>query len=130
MLQVKGLTPEGFALNHPTGNLGRRLTLRVGDLMHSGEQVPTVGLTAPWLDVVGAISQGGLGAVAVVGEGGELAGVVQAFFPGEEGGGAIAGVLSGRLVPSGRLPVEMPASPGGQPSSYLRPRLAAQHPGS
>jgi hypothetical protein len=60
----------------------------------------------------------------------DLAGVVQAFFPGEEGGGAIAGVLSGRLVPSGRLPVEMPASPGGQPSSYLRPRLAAQHPGS
>lgn len=61
---------------------------------------------------------------------GELAGVVQAFFPGEEGGGAIAGVLSGRLVPSGRLPVEMPASPGAQPSSYLRPRLAARHPGS
>jgi beta-xylosidase len=61
---------------------------------------------------------------------GQLAGVMQAFFPGEEGGGAIAGVLSGRLVPSGRLPVEMPASPGGQPSSYLRPRLAARHPGS
>jgi hypothetical protein len=61
---------------------------------------------------------------------GELAGIVQAYFPGEEGGGAIAGVLSGRLVPSGRLPVEMPASPGGQPSSYLRPRLAARHPGS
>ena len=61
---------------------------------------------------------------------GELAGMVQAFVPGEEGGGAIAGVLSGRLVPSGRLPVEMPASPGAQPSSYLRPRLAARHPGS
>jgi beta-xylosidase len=61
---------------------------------------------------------------------GQLAGVMQAFFPGEEGGAAIAGVLSGRLVPSGRLPVEMPASPGGQPSSYLRPRLAARHPGS
>jgi beta-xylosidase len=61
---------------------------------------------------------------------GELAAVVQAFFPGEEGGGAIAGVLSGRLVPSGRLPVEMPASAGAQPSSYLRPRLAGRHPGS
>jgi beta-xylosidase len=61
---------------------------------------------------------------------GQLAGMVQTYFPGEEGGGAIAGVLSGRLVPSGRLPVEMPASPGGQPSSYLRPRLAARHPGS
>jgi beta-xylosidase len=59
-----------------------------------------------------------------------LAAVVQAFFPGEEGGGAIAGVLSGRVVPSGRLPTEMPRSPGGQPSSYLRPRLAGRHPGS
>ncbi len=59
-----------------------------------------------------------------------LAAVVQTFFPGEEGGGAIAGVLSGRVVPSGRLPAEMPASPGGQPSTYLRPRLAGRHPGS
>jgi len=59
-----------------------------------------------------------------------LAASVQAFFPGEEGGGAIAGVLSGRVVPSGRLPVEMPGSPGAQPSSYLRSRLAGKHPGS
>jgi hypothetical protein len=61
---------------------------------------------------------------------GRLAAVVQAFFPGEEGGGAIAGVLSGRVVPSGRLPAELPASAGAQPSSYLRSRLAGQHPGS
>ena len=61
---------------------------------------------------------------------GELAAIVQAFFPGEEGGGAIAGVLSGRLVPSGRLPVEIPHSAGAQPSWYLRPRLAGGHPGS
>jgi beta-xylosidase len=59
-----------------------------------------------------------------------LAAAVQAFFPGEEGGGAIAGVLSGRVTPSGRLPLEMPRSPGGQPSSYLRSRLAGPHPGS
>jgi beta-xylosidase len=61
---------------------------------------------------------------------GQLAAALQAFFPGEEGGGAIAGVLSGRVVPSGRLPVEMPGSAGAQPSSYLRPRLAGRHPGS
>jgi beta-xylosidase len=61
---------------------------------------------------------------------GQLAGAVQAFFPGEEGGRAIAGVLSGRVVPSGRLPVELPRLSGGQPSSYLRPRLAGRHPGS
>jgi beta-xylosidase len=61
---------------------------------------------------------------------GRLAAAVQSFLPGEEGGSAIAGVLSGRVVPCGRLPVEMPRSPGGQPSTYLRSRLAGPHSGS
>lgn len=51
------------------------------------------------------------------------AAVVQAFFPGEEGAGAIAGVLSGRVNPSGRLPVSLPGSSGAQPYSYLHPAL-------
>lgn len=51
------------------------------------------------------------------------AAVVQAYFPGEEGGSAIAGVLSGRVNPSGRLPVSMPRSAGRQPYSYLHPAL-------
>ncbi|MBD8058403.1 glycoside hydrolase family 3 C-terminal domain-containing protein [Cellulomonas sp. JH27-2] len=53
------------------------------------------------------------------------AAVVQAFFPGEEGAGAVAGVLSGRINPSGRLPVSMPRSAGAQPYSYLHPALGA-----
>jgi beta-xylosidase len=53
----------------------------------------------------------------------EAAGIVQTFFPGEEGTGAIAGVLSGRVNPSGRLPVSVPAHPGAQPSTYLAARL-------
>ena len=61
---------------------------------------------------------------------GRLAAVVQTFFPGEEGGRAIAGVLTGRVTPSGKLPVEIPALPGGQPSTYLRSANAAQHAGS
>lgn len=52
-----------------------------------------------------------------------LAAVVQAFFPGEEGGPALAGVLSGRVNPSGRLPVGVPYGPGGQPWTYLQPPL-------
>ncbi|WP_173921491.1 glycoside hydrolase family 3 N-terminal domain-containing protein [Agromyces sp. Marseille-P2726] len=49
----------------------------------------------------------------------EAAGIVQAFFAGEEGAPAIAGVLSGRVNPSGRLPVSIPATPGTQPTTYL-----------
>ncbi|MEY9835058.1 glycoside hydrolase family 3 N-terminal domain-containing protein [Streptacidiphilus sp. EB103A] len=52
-----------------------------------------------------------------------LGAVVQAFFPGEEGGPAVAGVLSGRVNPSGRLPVGIPVGPGGQPWTYLQPPL-------
>jgi beta-xylosidase len=54
----------------------------------------------------------------------ESAAIVQTFFPGEEGGPAIAGVLSGRVSPSGRLPVSVPARPGAQPSTYLAAPLA------
>ncbi|MDT0443933.1 beta-xylosidase/alpha-l-arabinosidase [Streptomyces johnsoniae] len=52
-----------------------------------------------------------------------LAACVQTFFPGEEGGGALAGVLSGRINPSGRLPVGVPSGPGAQPAPYLAPPL-------
>ncbi|MCD0447336.1 glycoside hydrolase family 3 C-terminal domain-containing protein [Glycomyces sp. A-F 0318] len=51
------------------------------------------------------------------------AAVVQAFLPGEEGGAAIAGVLSGRINPGGHLPVGIPRDPGGQPGTYLAPPL-------
>lgn len=54
----------------------------------------------------------------------ESAAIVQAFFAGEEGAPAIAGVLSGRVNPSGRLPVSVPSSPGTQPTTYLAPPLA------
>ncbi|UXW87697.1 glycoside hydrolase family 3 C-terminal domain-containing protein [Microbacterium azadirachtae] len=49
--------------------------------------------------------------------------VLQAFFPGEEGGTAIADVLTGAVSPSGRLPVSLPRSAGAQPYSYLHPIL-------
>jgi beta-xylosidase len=47
------------------------------------------------------------------------AGILEAFFAGEEGTRALAGVLSGRVEPSGRLPVSVPASAGVHPSTYL-----------
>ncbi|MEU8301756.1 glycoside hydrolase family 3 N-terminal domain-containing protein [Micromonospora sp. NPDC048909] len=53
----------------------------------------------------------------------EAAAIVQSFFPGEEGLPAIAGLLSGRVEPQGRLPVSVPRSTGGQPTTYLAARL-------
>ena len=76
LMQLKGLTPDDFAFNHPAGRIGKRLNLRVEDLMHGGAQNPTVGPAESWLEVVRSITRGGLGAVNVVGEGGRLVGVI------------------------------------------------------
>lgn len=76
LMQVKGLTPEDFALNHPAGRLGKRLTLRVRDLMHSGVETPTVSPQASWIEVLSTITKGGLGAVNVVDDAGHLVGII------------------------------------------------------
>lgn len=57
----------------------------------------------------------------------EAAGIVEAFFAGEEGASAVAGVLSGRVNPSGRLPVSVPAGAGSQPTTYLATPLARKN---
>ena len=42
LMSVKGISPDDFAVNHPAGQLGKRLTLRVEDLMHADGENPTV----------------------------------------------------------------------------------------
>jgi len=76
LMKVKGLTTDEFANNHPAGRLGKRLTLRVADLMHGDAENPTIAIGSSWIDVVRAISKGGLGAVCVVDEAGNLAGII------------------------------------------------------
>ena len=73
LMEVRGLTAEDFAANHPAGRLGKRLTLRVESLMHES---PNVNRDAGWLDVVRAISKFALGAVNVVDNAGKLVGIV------------------------------------------------------
>ena len=73
LMNKKNLTAQDFALNHPAGRLGKRLTLKVADLMHES---PNVGPRANWLEVVKAISRHALGAVNVVDEKRHLIGIV------------------------------------------------------
>jgi beta-xylosidase len=58
----------------------------------------------------------------------DAAAAVQVFFPGEEGAQALADVLTGRVNPSGRLPVSVPAYTGSQPSTYLSAPLGRRSP--
>jgi hypothetical protein len=107
----------------------------------SGEGCDVAELTLPGVQqgLLHALADTGLPVVAVLvtgrpyalgGVAGRLAAIVQAFFPGEEGGPAVAGVLSGRVTPSGKLPVEIPRDAGAQPATYLRSPNAARHSGS
>ncbi len=73
LMQRKGLTPEDFAFNHPSGRLGKRLTLKVCDLMHS--DAPSVQPQASLIEVISSISKGGLGAVNVT-NGHQLIGII------------------------------------------------------
>jgi arabinose-5-phosphate isomerase len=73
LMETKNLTLEDFASNHPAGQLGKRLTVRVADLMHES---PSVSPNATWIEVVTAISKFGLGAVNVVSADGKLTGII------------------------------------------------------
>ena len=73
LMETKNLTAEDFAANHPAGRLGKRLTLKVKNLMHES---PNISPKANWLEVVKAISKHSLGAVNVVDENKKLIGIV------------------------------------------------------
>jgi arabinose-5-phosphate isomerase len=76
LMRAKGLTEDDFASNHPAGQLGKRLTLRVADLMHGGKENPTIGIESAWMEIISTITHYGLGAVNVVEKDGRLAGII------------------------------------------------------
>lgn len=66
LLQARGFTAEDFALSHPGGALGRKLLLKLSDIMHTGEQLPLVTPDTLVREALLEISQKGLGMTAVV----------------------------------------------------------------
>jgi arabinose-5-phosphate isomerase len=66
LLESRGFTAEDFALSHPSGTLGKRLLLRVEDVMHAGDKIPAVEGEVSLSDGLIEMSQKGLGMTAIV----------------------------------------------------------------
>ncbi|KAB2362814.1 beta-glucosidase family protein [Actinomadura montaniterrae] len=101
-----------------------------------GSDAPTLALPGRQGDLAAAVLDTGTPTVVVLftgrpyaleGVAGRAAAIVQAFFPGQEGGPAVAGVLSGRVEPSGRLPLSVPLRATGPSVPYLRSAMDGAH---
>jgi arabinose-5-phosphate isomerase len=66
LLKSRGFTAEDFARSHPSGSLGKRLLLRVSDVMHSGDRIPSVQTGASLRDGLMDMTAKGLGMTAIV----------------------------------------------------------------
>lgn len=75
LLNARGFTKEDFALSHPGGNLGKRLLLRVDDVMHTGAAIPCVSPSSKVIDAILEVSSKKLGFTAVIDENNTLLGV-------------------------------------------------------
>lgn len=75
LLEARGFTPEDFARSHPGGALGRRLLLRVADVMRQGEEIPRVDGAVTLAEGLIEMSRKGLGLTAVTDADGALTGV-------------------------------------------------------
>ena len=75
LLEARGFTEEDFALSHPGGALGRRLLLRVDDIMHRGDAIPRISKTAKMRQALLEMSQKGLGMTAIVDDNDRVLGI-------------------------------------------------------
>lgn len=73
--EARGFTSEDFSLLHPAGTLGRQLTIRVSDLMHTGEQLPLVSHQAPVKEMLLVMTAKRLGSALIVDDQGKLLGI-------------------------------------------------------
>ena len=75
LLDARGFTADDFARSHPAGSLGRRLLLHITDVMHTGEDLPSVGADASLSEALVEMSRKRLGMTAVVDADGVLIGL-------------------------------------------------------
>lgn len=75
LLEARGFSAEDFAFSHPGGSLGRRLLLKVSDIMHTGDRIPKVNEGTTLSGALLEISRKGLGMTTVIDASGHLSGV-------------------------------------------------------
>ena len=75
LLEARGFTAEDFAFSHPGGNLGRRLLLKVSDIMHGGESIPKVSEDTTVSDCLLEITEKKLGMTTILDQQGSLTGI-------------------------------------------------------
>jgi len=75
LLEARGFTRDDFAISHPGGSLGRRLLIKVKDVMHSGTEIPSVKLDSSLSAALAVMSEKGFGMTTVIGENNHLVGV-------------------------------------------------------
>lgn len=97
LLQKRGFKTENFAIFHPSGILGKRLLIKVSDLMHTGEANPIIDKSKTFKEGILEMTSKGLGAINIIDENGILCGI---FTDGD----------LRRLLHSAQLNMDMPLS--------------------
>ena len=76
ILEIRGFTAEDFAMLHPAGSLGKRLSLRISEIMYKGDDLPIVNLNASIKDTILEMTEKRLGATCIIDDNNNLVGIV------------------------------------------------------
>jgi arabinose-5-phosphate isomerase len=114
LLALKGFSADDFALRHPGGALGKRLLLRVTDIMHSGARVPLVATSVSVQDALFEMTGKGFGVTGIIDDAGVLVGILT--------DGDLRRLLAGHEKP---LPLPVVAVMTKKPKTITEHELAA-----
>ena len=117
LLEARGFNRDDFAFSHPGGSLGRRLLVKLSDVMHSGADLPQVAAEAPLTAALLEMTEKGLGTVCVIDADGRLQGIYT-------DGDLRRTIDSGYDLPSTKISQVMTANPQTMPAAALAAEAA------
>ena len=117
LLEARGFNRDDFAFSHPGGSLGRRLLVKLSDVMHSGAELPRVSAHAGLTEALLEMTEKGLGTVCVLDDGNRLQGI---FTDGD----LRRTIDSGHDLQSTKIARVMTSNPHTMPASSLAAEAA------